>query len=100
MERIHAIEHYDIDQPRDGSFRIVPRNRKARQVLADILAELEFDTGTEPIRHDGSYTVRRDNPFGLVRVIERCEARITLTETRELIESTDAEPVQSPGSAS
>jgi hypothetical protein len=100
LERIHATEHYDIDQPRDGSFRIVPRHRKARQILADILAELELDTETEPIRHDGSYTVRRDNPFGLVRLTERCEARMTLAKTRELLESTDAEAVQSPGKAS
>ena len=53
-------------------------------MLRDILAELEFDTGAEPIRDDGSYPIRRDNPFGLVHLIERCEARMTLAEVEQL----------------
>ena len=84
MEPIHSTPHYSILQPPDGSFLIVPRTKKTRQVLHDILAELEFDTGTEPIRDDGSYPISRDNPFGLVHVIERCEARMTLAEIEQL----------------
>ena len=84
MENIHATPHYNVLQPPDGSFLIVPRDKKTRRVLRDILAELEFDTTAEPIRDDGSYPVRRDNPFGLVRVIERCEARMTLAEVEQL----------------
>ena len=84
MEPIHATPHYNILQPPDGSFLIVPRDKKTRQVLRDILAELEFDTESEPIRDDGSYAIRRDNPFGLVRLIERCEARMTLAEVEQL----------------
>ncbi|MDE2904571.1 MAG: hypothetical protein OXQ28_00640, partial [Acidobacteriota bacterium] len=78
MEPIHATRHYNVLQPADGSFLIVGLTKKARQVLRDILAELEFDTVTDPIGDDGSYPIRRDNPFGLVRVIERCEARMAL----------------------
>ena len=84
MEPIHATPHYNVLQPPDGSFLIVGRTKKAHQVLRDILAELEFDIETEPIRDDGSYTIRRDNPFGLVRVVERCDARMTLAEVEQL----------------
>ena len=84
METIHATRHYEVLQPADGSFLIVPRAKKPRQVLRDILAELEFDTTAEPVRNDGSYPIRRDNPFGLVSVIERCEARMTLAEVEQL----------------
>lgn len=84
MEPIHATPHYNVLQPPDGSFLIVGRTKKARQVLRDILAKLEFDTETEPIRDDGSYAIRRDNPFGLVRVVERCDARMTLAEVEQL----------------
>ena len=73
MEPIHATPHYNVLQPPDGSFLIVPQTRKTREVLRDILTELEFDTTTDPIRNDGSYAIRHDNPFGLVRVIDRCE---------------------------
>ena len=84
MEAIHETSHYSIRQPPDGSFLIVPREEKPRQVLRDILTELRFDIETEPIREDGSYPIHRDNPFGLVRVIERCEARMTLAEVEQL----------------
>ena len=84
MEPIHATPHYNVLQPADGSFLIVGRTKKSRQVLRDILAELEFGTETEPIRDDGSYAIRRDNPFGLVDVIERCDARMTLAEVEQL----------------
>ena len=89
MEPIHATTHYSILQPPDGSFLIVPRDKKTRQVLRDILAELEFNTESEPIRNDGSYAIRRDNPFGLVHVIERCEARMTLAEVEQLCSSSN-----------
>ena len=84
MQPIHATPHYSVLQPPDGSFLIVPRDKKTRQVLRDILAELEFDTEAEPVRDDGSYPIRRDNPFGLVHLIERCEARMTLAEVKQL----------------
>ena len=84
MEAIHTTPHYSVLQPRDGSFLIVPQTKKTRRILHDILAELEFDTETEPIRDDGSYPIRHDNPFGLVRVIDRCEARMTLAEVEQL----------------
>jgi len=84
LEPIHATTHYNVLQPTDGSFLIVGRTKKARQILRDILAELEFDTETEPIRDDGSYAIQRDNPFGLVDVIERCDARMTLAEVEQL----------------
>ena len=100
MEPIHSTDHYDILQPRDGSFLIVPRNRKARQVLADILAELEFDTETEPIRDDGSYRIRRDNPFGLVHLTERCKARMTFAEVERLRRSSEPVDEQFPMRAS
>lgn len=82
MEPIHTTGHYNVLQQPDGSFLIVGRTEKARQVLRDILAELGFDT--EAIRDDGSCAVRRDNPFGLVRVMERCDARMTLAEVEQL----------------
>ena len=84
MEPIHATPHYNVLQPADGSFVIVGRTKKARQVLRDILAELEFDTVAEPVRDDGSYPIRRDDPFGLVDVIQRCDARMTLAEMKRL----------------
>ena len=84
MEPIHQTPHYSVLQPADGSFLVVPRDTKTRQVLRDILAELEFDTATERIRDDGSYPIRRDNPFGLVHLIEPCEARMTLAEVEQL----------------
>ncbi len=87
MEAIHATPHYSVLQPPDGSFLIVPSDKKTRRVLRDILAELEFDTATEPIGNDGSYPIQRDNPFGLVRVIERCEARMALAEVEDLLGS-------------
>ena len=89
MEPIHSTPHYSVLQPADGSFLIVGRTEKAREVLRDILTELEFDTGSEPIRDDGSYEIRRDNPFGLVHVIERCDARMTLAEVERLRMSGD-----------
>lgn len=89
MEPIYATHHYNVLQPPDGSFLIVGRTTKARQVLRDILAELEFNTEIEPIRKDGSYPIRRDNPFGLVGVVERCEARMMLAEVEQLRTSTD-----------
>lgn len=101
MEPIHSTPHYSILQPADGSFLIVGRTRKAREVLRDILTELEFDTESEPIRDDSSYAIPRDNPFGLVRVIDLCDARMTLAEVEQLRTSTDpmtgqtsAKPVQ------
>jgi len=96
LEPIHATAHYSVLQPPDGSFLIVPRTKKTRQVLRDILAELEFDTRDEPIRDDGSYAIRRDNPFGLVRVIERCEARMALAEVEQLRTTGSATAAQAP----
>ncbi|MYD88256.1 MAG: hypothetical protein F4018_07630 [Acidobacteria bacterium] len=87
METIHATPHYNVLQPPDGSFLIVPRDKKTRRVLRDILAELEFNTTTEPIRDDGSYRIQGNHPFGLVRVIERCEARMALAEVEDLLGS-------------
>ena len=84
MEPIHATPHYNVLQPPDGSFVIVGRTKKARQVLRDILAELEFDTDADPIREDGSYPIRRDNPFGLVDLVERCDARMTLADIKRV----------------
>ena len=94
MEPIHATDHYNILQPPDGSFLIVPRDRHAREVLADILGELQFDTRSVPIHDDGSYAIRRDNPFGLVHLTERCEARITLAEARRVLNA--GEPAERP----
>lgn len=84
METIHQTPHYSVLQPSDGSFLVVPRTRKTREVLRDILAELEFDTAAEPVRNDGSCCIRRDNPFGLVRLVDRCEARMALAEVDQL----------------
>ncbi len=78
---IHSTDNYDIRQPADGSFLIVPRTADAREVLAEILHENEFDLAHDPIRDDGSYQIHRDNPFGLVRTIDECEARMTIGET-------------------
>lgn len=94
MEPIHATDHYNILQPPDGSFLIVPRDRHARKVLADILGELQFDTRSVPIHDDGSYAIRRDNPFGLVHLTERCEARITLAEARRVLNA--GKPAERP----
>ena len=96
MEPIHATPHYNILQAPDGSFLIVGRTKKARRVLRDILAELEFDTGTEPIREDGSYPIRRDNPFGLVHVVEPCDARMTLADVERLRTSGQPPDLQIP----
>ena len=96
MEPIHATPHYSVLQPPDGSFVIVPRDKKTRRVLRDILAELEFDTESEPMRDDGSYRIRRDNPFGLVHLVERCEARMTLTEVNELCATPQHAPERRP----
>ena len=84
MEPIHETPHYSVWQPPDGSYLVVPRTNKPRQVLRDILAELEFDTEAEPVRDDGSYPVHGDNPFGLVRLVERCEARMALVEIEQV----------------
>ena len=80
-DTIHTTDHYDVRQPADGSFLIVPRSADAREVLAEILHKKEFDLEHEPIREDGSYQIQRDNPFGLVHTIEQCEARIAIVET-------------------
>lgn len=94
MEPIHATDHYNILQPPDGSFLIVPQDNHARRVLADILGKLEFDITSEPIHDDGSYPIHRDNPFGLVHLTERCEARITLAEAKRVLNA--GEPAGRP----
>ena len=80
-DTIHTTNHYDVRQPADGSFLIVPRSADAQEVLAEILHEKEFELEHDPIREDGSYQIRRDNPFGLVHTIEHCEARMAIVET-------------------
>ena len=80
-DTIHTTDDYDVRQAADGSFLIVPRSTDAREVLAEILHEKEFDVEHEPIREDGSCQIRRDNPFGLVHTIEQCEARMAIVET-------------------
>lgn len=87
METIHATTHYTVLQPADGSFRIVGRSRKAREVLREIATELKIETGGEnaPVDENGSCTIRRNNPFGLVRIMDRCDARMALAEIEQLL---------------
>ena len=87
MEQIHATQHYEVLQPADGSFRIRGRSRRARQILQDIVSEMKLNAAA--LEGSGAYPVRKDNPFELVRVFDRCEARMTLAEIEVLRNADD-----------